>query len=225
MGKSVTVRPGFSFIEGPGSLGRATYQAGAVIVYTDDEYAALNASTLRCLSAPPVTVPDPSRPDVPGLLGIPGPKGDPGSSGAPGVTGPQGIQGVQGPQGSYGLTGPTGAQGVEGAPGLPGVPGVAGPQGIPGQQGSSGLTGPQGAYGLTGPQGPQGEQGINPGAAEAHFSVPSDQWIFNHNLGYAPAVMTYDNDGVVITGQIVENTEFRTVVDWYYPMTGLMSVS
>lgn len=64
MGKSVTVLPGFSFVQGPGPQGSKSYKTGATIVYTDAEYAALPLSVTRCLSTPATTVPDPSRPST-----------------------------------------------------------------------------------------------------------------------------------------------------------------
>jgi hypothetical protein len=79
--------------------------------------------------------------------------------------------------------------------------------------------------GIKGEKGDKGDEGAPGAAAQKNFAVASTQWIFDHNLGYPPAVMVYDTNGRVIDANIVENTAERTVVDWYYAMAGSMSVS
>lgn len=63
MGKSVTIKPGFTSFRGPSPLGYKAYLPGATVIYTDAEYSALPQADLRCLNSPS-TVPDPSRPAV-----------------------------------------------------------------------------------------------------------------------------------------------------------------
>lgn len=62
MGKSVTVKSGFSAFRGPSPKGYKAYNQGATIVYTDAEYAALTQTDLRALSSPATNVAEPVRP-------------------------------------------------------------------------------------------------------------------------------------------------------------------
>lgn len=83
-----------------------------------------------------------------------------------------------------------------------------------------------GARGRPGQPGATGEQGPSAGGATKHFAVATDTWEFDHDVGYPPAVVTYGSDGLEIGGgRIVENTSIRTVVTWYMPVSGSMTVS
>lgn len=73
--------------------------------------------------------------------------------------------------------------------------------------------------GEIGPTGPPGD------SREQNFPVAALTWTFVHNLGYPPAVMLYDPMGVAIPGRIESNDETTTVVTWYHPQAGSISVS
>lgn len=78
--------------------------------------------------------------------------------------------------------------------------------------------GPRGATGPAGPSRPAD-------AREVTFATASDSWTVQHDLGFTPAVGTYDSHGVQITGVVVENGPGRTVVAFYYPTAGRMTLS
>jgi hypothetical protein len=83
----------------------------------------------------------------------------------------------------------------------------------------------QGPEGPMGPTGPQGTAGASSAFATRSFAIAMAEWDFDHDLGYPPAVMLYDPDGVQIGGQVVLNTASRTVVQFAMPIAGSMSLS
>lgn len=87
------------------------------------------------------------------------------------------------------------------------------------------VPGLQGPRGERGEPGPQGTANIQDFSREFNFPIPSDTWTAEHNLGYAPAVMTYDPLGKQQRGVVIENTSVRTVVTYYRPVAGRMTLS
>lgn len=85
-----------------------------------------------------------------------------------------------------------------------------------------GLTGPQG---VPGPPGPPGIAGGSVAAATFTFATPSLTWTAVHNLGFTPAVGTYDPLGQQIGSLVTANDAVHTVVTYYLPAAGRMTLS
>jgi hypothetical protein len=84
-----------------------------------------------------------------------------------------------------------------------------------------GLQGPAGADGAPG----GGGSGGSGGSAEKNFPTPTAEWVFDHDLGFTPAVSTYSPLGVAQRGLVTENGPSRTVVTFYIPVAGRMTLS
>lgn len=76
--------------------------------------------------------------------------------------------------------------------------------------------------GARGPAGPPGTGGTY---FTQSFAVASDTWTVNHNLGIIPAVGLYDSFGRGIQGHVESNTETTTVVTFYNPVSGRITLS
>lgn len=86
--------------------------------------------------------------------------------------------------------------------------------------------GPPGEKGDPGEKGEKGEPGPAGQTAEKAFAVADDRWEFVHNLGFTPSVGTYRSpDGRQIRGIVTVNDGVRTVVEFYVPVAGRMTLS
>lgn len=50
--------------------------------------------------------------------------------------------------------------------------------------------------------------------------LPSDNWIYTHNLGKKPSVVTTDSAGTVVTGQIIINDGNKVHIKFNFPFWG-----
>lgn len=85
----------------------------------------------------------------------------------------------------------------------------------------------RGEPGLQGPVGPTGPAGP-PGGATMLFSFPvaSTTWNLPHNFGSSEVVVvTRDNSGVEIYGDVLLVDTNNAQVSWYYPTSGSCRVS
>lgn len=93
-----------------------------------------------------------------------------------------------------------------------------------GERGAIGPAGPAGAVStVPGPAGPAG--GTGPRGFEQNFASATDMWIAVHDLGFTPAVMTYDSLGRAIRGHVESNDVTETVVSFMMPVSGRISLS
>ena len=99
-----------------------------------------------------------------------------------------------------------------------------GEQGDPGKQGDPGSKGDKGD---PGPPGPPGADAIAivPEANFA-FSVAATTWTLTHNLASTQVdIVTRDNNGELIYGDVTFVNENEAKVEWYFPTTGYCRVS
>lgn len=92
---------------------------------------------------------------------------------------------------------------------------------LPGVQGPSGPAGPQGPAGATGPAGP-------PGSAMQQtfvFASPLTVWQVTHTIPITPNVITTDNSGVLIEGDVSYPTPTQVRVEWAFPMAGQLDLT
>lgn len=96
-----------------------------------------------------------------------------------------------------------------------------GPMGPEGPEGPMGPEGPEGPMGPEGPEGPQGLAGDVVQAEGVNYSqaIPSTIWEFANPFNYRPDVVTYDNDGNEMFGDVTYPSGYIRV-EFYYPMTG-----
>lgn len=116
-----------------------------------------------------------------------------------------------------------GPPGPTGPPGPIGVNGTNGTNGTIGTNGVNGLQGPLGPVGPAGPQGPQGLTGVNTTAEGITYSqaIPATVWELSNPFTYHPDVVTYDNDGCEMFGDVCFPPGLIRV-EFYFPMTGTL---
>ena len=91
-----------------------------------------------------------------------------------------------------------------------------------GPPGPAGPEGPAGAEGAAGPTGPQGPAGIGTSYETVqYFASAQTLWVVDHNFGtYAIDVLTFDQNGDLIEGNVRYPSENRIEIDFYYPTAG-----
>jgi hypothetical protein len=77
---------------------------------------------------------------------------------------------------------------------------------------------------VAGVPGPAGPAGPPRPPFDQNFTLASDRWVCEHNLGVRGVVTCYAPGGGVIFGHIEENNAVRTIVSWAFPMTGSISI-
>lgn len=93
------------------------------------------------------------------------------------------------------------------------VPGV-------GEKGEKGDPGPEGPAGPMGLRGPPGEPGVSAGNYHHQQDSASATWTINHNLGFKPRIILFDQTGRHIYGELSYPTENRVVVTYGTPVAG-----
>lgn len=101
--------------------------------------------------------------------------------------------------------------------GSPGPPGPAGPAG---ERGPAGSAGPRGETGAEGPAGPLPQR-------YTHYqNEPSDVWVIEHHLGYAPAVFTVtDSAGSPVDGDPVDVNAQTALLMFHAAFSGVVVVA
>lgn len=89
----------------------------------------------------------------------------------------------------------------------------------------AGVPGPQGERGLTGEAGESNLNVVLSPAFEQNFATPSEEWVVQHNLGFTPAITTYDTAGRQVRGLVVHNNAEQAVVSFYFPVAGRVTCS
>ncbi len=105
--------------------------------------------------------------------------------------------------------------------GTPGFDGERGPEGPAGPRGFQGPDGPEGPEGPPGPEGPQGPAGTGTLRFEQRFATASDRWVIEHNLGAYPTVLTFDDNGEEMDGDVTYPSAAVAVISFAKPFGGL----
>lgn len=80
--------------------------------------------------------------------------------------------------------------------------------------------------GPPGPQGPAGEPGLGVNAGYTHNqAVASDFWTIDHNLGYRPAVTSYDTADDQIIGNVDHVTANSLTIEFTTAVSGVAYMS
>jgi hypothetical protein len=79
--------------------------------------------------------------------------------------------------------------------------------------------------GVQGPPGPAGPAGTSGGSFAFTQMSPGVSWTINHNLGYRPAVTTFDTGGDEIVGRVVHTSVNQAVVHFSVGVSGTAHLS
>jgi hypothetical protein len=82
-----------------------------------------------------------------------------------------------------------------------------------------------GVAGPTGPQGPAGPAGTSGGAFTHTQMSNAVSWSITHNLGYRPAVTTFDNVGDEIVGRVAHSSVNALTVHFSVAVSGTAHLS
>lgn len=88
-----------------------------------------------------------------------------------------------------------------------------------------GAVGPTGPAGPAGPAGPEGPPRSVGGSYTHTQGVATTTWTITHNLGYKPAVTTFDSLNQEVEGDLVHISTNQCSVTFSYPISGSASLS